>query len=513
MQKLKVERNKKKMFDKNFNNRFFDLNLTTSCSVIIAIGLFIVYASMKGEHFVSSTINLELKMLEYFSFIFFGTINVTLIILLFIAFSKVGKKRIGGADQKPEFSNFAWYSMLFSAGMGIGIMFYSVVEPLDHMQTNPLVSKITQVNSLSTTYLSWGIHAWVIYALVGLGFAHFAYNRKLPMSFRSLFYPLLKEKIFGTVGDLIDAFGAVITLFALSSSLSLGAMQVNSGLNYLFNINFSSLVQVLIIVIVILMATMSAVSGMDKGVRILSELNIKFAALLGGILLFLGPTILILKNIIGSTVVYALRFIPDSFAINNVDVSWSSTYGIFYMAWWISWCVFVGIFIAKISKGRTIKEFILSIIIIPTLFSIVWFGIIGTSAMSVDQTGELSQIIADSNVSVSLFAMIGLLIKNKYIVMLLQVFSMFIVMSFFVTSSDSGSLVVNTLSTGGRESNKKLQKIIWSFLQAAIAIVIIIIGGVSGIDLIQAILIILAIPLVVFMLYLAIILVRDLKNY
>ncbi len=513
MQKLKVEKKKKKMFDQNYTNRYFDLNITTTLTIIGVIGLFIVYAIIKGSGFVTSTINMELNMLEYFSFAFFGTINITLIVLVFIAFSRLGKKRIGGAEQEPEFSNFAWYAMLFSAGMGIGIMFYSVVEPLDHMTTNPLVDSITATNALSTTYLSWGIHAWVIYALVGLGFAHFAYNRKLPMSFRSLFYPVLKDKIFGTIGNVIDAFGAIITLFALSSSLSLGSMQVNAGLNYLFDINFSSLIQVAIIVFVIILATISVVSGMDKGVRILSEMNIKFAAILGGLILLLGPTLMIIKEILASSALYAVSFIPDSFAINNVDIAWSSTWGIFYMAWWISWCVFVGIFIAKISKGRTIKEFIVSIIIVPTVFSIIWFGIIGTTAISVDTTGTLTQIIADTNVSVSLFAMIDLLLDNNVLVVLLQAFSMFIIMSFFVTSSDSGSLVVNTLSTGGRESNKKLQKVIWSLLQAALAIVIIIIGGVSGIELIQAILIILAVPLVVFMLYLAVILVRDLRKY
>ncbi len=513
MQKLKVEKHKKKMFDQNFHNRFFDLNITTTLTIIGVIGLFIIYAVMQGKSFVSSTVELEMNMLEYFSFAFFGVINITLVALVIIAFSKLGKKRIGGPDQEPEFSNFAWYAMLFSAGMGIGIMFYSVVEPLDHLYINPLVGSITETNALSTTYLSWGIHAWVIYALVGLGFAHFAYNRKLPMSFRSLFYPILKEKIFGTIGHVIDAFGAIITLFALSSSLSLGAMQVNAGLNYLFNINFSSMIQVIIIIVVIVLATISVVSGMDKGVRILSEMNIKFAAILAAIILILGPTLLIIKNIITSTAVYAVRFIPDSFAINGVDIAWSSTWGIFYMAWWISWCVFVGIFIAKISKGRTIKEFIVSIIIIPTLFSIVWFGIIGTSAMSVDGAGELTKAISETNVSVSLFAMINLLVDNNILVVILQAFSMFIIMSFFVTSSDSGSLVVNTLSTGGRESNKKLQKVIWSILQAVLAIVIIIIGGVSGIELIQAILIILAVPLVAFMLYLVIILVRDLKKY
>ncbi len=503
---------KKKMFNDNFHNKHFDLNITSTVTVFVFLAAFISFAIFKGEEFVTFCSNIEFELLDKFSFAFFGSINLALVILVILAFTKVGKIRIGGNSQKPEFSNFAWYSMLFSAGMGIGIMFYSVVEPLDHFHTNPLVENITQNNALTTTYLSWGIHAWVIYALVGLAFAFFAYNRNLPMSFRSLFYPVLKQRIYGPLGNVIDAFGIIITLFALSSSLSLGAMQVNSGLSYMFGLDFSIKIQIIIILIVIAMATVSVVSGMDKGVRILSELNIKLAAIFGLIILILGPTLLAIKNLLTSSLSYALRFIPDSFAINNVDIMWSSSWGIFYMAWWISWCVFVGIFIAKISKGRTVKEFILSVILIPTIFSIIWFSVIGTGAMSVDHSGTLSNIIANNDVSVALFAMIDLLINNQVIISLLQIFALIIIMSFFVTSSDSGSLVINTLSTGGRESNKNVQKAIWSLIQATLAIVIIIAGGVSGISLIQSILIILAVPLVFFMVYLSIVLIIELRK-
>ncbi len=473
---------------------------------------FIVYVLIGSNTFTNNVIELEDKLFDKFYFLFFFVLNIVIICLLFLAFSKYGKVKIGGQKAKIEHSNFSWYAMLFSAGMGIGIMFYAVAEPLAHSKINPLFKSSSLISSsLATTYFSWGFHAWAIYVLIGLAFAFFAYNKDLPLSLRSLFYPILKDKIYGKIGDLIDAIAAVVTLFALASSLALGSMQINSGLNFLIGLSISTKIQVIIIIIVIIAATISVVSGLDKGIKILSKLNIYLAVFLAISLFFLGPTLLILKNFFFSSFIYLKDIIPASLAINHVDLSWSKDWTIFYMAWWISWSIFVGIFIAKISKGRTVKEFILSILIIPTILIVLWFSILGTNAIFVDSNNSLS-IIVDKDVSLSLFAMINLLLNSSFLKVILEILALIIIVLFFITSSDSGSLVVGFLANKG-EKLDVYKKIFWSVVQCLIAITIIVIGGGKGVDLIQAILIIISLPLTLLLLYVLIILIKEIKKY
>ncbi len=307
-----------KKLNKNENSNF------TLIIILSLILFFIIYAILGGSTFTNNIIHLEDVLFNKFYFLFFFVLNIVIIGLLILAFSKYGKVKIGGKETKIEHSNFSWYSMLFSAGMGIGIMFYAVAEPLAHSKVNPLFkSSSIMSSSLATTYFSWGIHAWAIYVLIGLAFAFFAYNKNLPLSFRSLFYPLFKDKIHGKIGDFIDAIGAVITLFALASSLALGSMQINSGLNFLFGINISTKIQVVIIIIVIIAATISVVSGLDKGIKSLSKLNIYLAFTLAICLFILGPSLLILKNFLFSSFIYLKDIIPASKAIYHVDLEWS----------------------------------------------------------------------------------------------------------------------------------------------------------------------------------------------
>ncbi len=497
------------MIEKNNDTKSNNFTVIIILSLIL---LFILLALIGGSSFTDNIINFEDMLFDKFYFLFFLVLNIVIIGLIILAFSKYGKVKIGGKNSTIEHSNFSWYAMLFSAGMGIGIMFYAVAEPLAHSKVNPLFNSNSIISSsLATTYFSWGIHAWAIYVLVGLAFAFFAYNKKLPLSFRSLFYPILKDKIFGKIGDVIDAIGAIVTLFALASSLALGAMQINSGLNFLIDLKISTQIQVMIIIVVIIAATISVVSGLDKGIKILSKLNIYLAFILALFLFILGPSFLIIKNFIFSSFIYIKDLIPASIAVNHVDLSWSKDWTIFYMAWWISWSIFVGIFIAKISKGRTVKEFILSILIIPTILIILWFSILGTDSIFVDSANALSQIV-DKDVSLSLFGMISLLINSHLIKVLLELLALIIIILFFVTSSDSGSLVVGFLANRG-ENLTTYKKIFWSVMQCLIAITIIIIGGVRGIDLIQALLIIISLPLTIFLLYILITLIKELKEY
>lgn len=492
---------------KNISQKNFTITLILS--IILS---FILLSFLGGKSFLDYIFHLEDLMFNNFYYLFFLVINIIIIGLIYLSFSKYGKVKIGGKDAQKQHSNFSWYAMLFSAGMGIGIMFYSVAEPISHFNDNPLFSSSSKVSSaLATTYFSWGIHAWAIYVLIGLAFAYFSFNKKLPLSFRSLFYPIFKDKIYGTIGDILDAIAAIITLFALASSLALGAMQINSGLNYLINIDVSTLIQVLIILIVIFFATISVVSGLDKGIKILSNLNLLLVISLGILLFIIGPSFYIIKTFFFSSFVYVKELIPSSFLVNTVDLEWSKQWSIFYMAWWISWSIFVGIFIAKISKGRTIKEFILSILIIPSILIALWFCILGTDSIFVDSASNLSNIV-NKDVSISLFAMIELLVNSSIVKIILEILSLIIIVLFFVTSSDSGSLVVGYLANRGKEIGV-YQKIFWSSMQCFIAITIIIVGGIKGIDLIQALLIIISLPLTFLLLYVLIILLKDLKEY
>lgn len=491
-------------------NKKKGLNKFTTIFSLSLIFIFILLIFIFGKNFNDIITNLELMLFNKFHFLFFLSINIVTICLIFLALSKYGKIKIGGEDAKIEYSTFSWYSMLFSAGMGIGIMFYSVAQPLSHYDYSPLfISSNKTISSLATTYFSWGIHAWVVYALIGLSFGYFAYNKKLPLALRSIFYPVLKNKIYGRVGDIIDSLGAIITLFALSSSLSLGSIQINSGLNYLLNIKVSELLQILIIIIIILIATISVISGLDKGVRILSNINMKLAIFLGVALLILGPTILIFKNFFLSSALYITSLIPASIKVNYVDISWSNHWPIFYMSWWISWSIFVGMFIAKISKGRTIKQYIISIIVIPTFISMIWFCIMGSNAIFVDNSGVLTNLV-NKDVSLSLFAMIDLLVNNVYIKIGLQILSFIIIIFFFITSSDSGSLIINSLIN--KDDNNNFSKVFWSLIQGLLAIVIIMAGGIGAIELIQNLLIIISLPLTVLLIYILIVTIYSIRK-
>ena len=417
-----------------------------------------------------------------FGWFFILAANVFIAAAAFFAFSRFGSLRIGGADAKPEFSNLGWYAMLLSAGMGIGLMFWSVGEPMFHFASpSPMFGGIEPNTpaaaqaAMGVTYFHWGVHPWAIYALVGLGLAFFAFNRGLPLTIRSIFYPLLGNRIYGFWGNLIDVLSVLATLIGLATSLGLGVKQVNAGLNYLFGLTISPEVQVVIIAVITAFATVSVMAGLDKGVKRLSELNMGLAGFFMLFLLIAGPTVYILSGFSQNLGFYLTHFAELSLWTETFqDTNWQGSWTVFYWAWWISWSPFVGMFIARISKGRTVREFILGVMIFPTILSFVWMSVFGGSALSLQISGVADIVAAvNADVSTALFAML----EHFPLSSVLSLVGIVLVTVFFVTSSDSGSLVVDHLTSGGKLDSPVPQRVFWAVMEGVLAGVLLLGGG------------------------------------
>ena len=410
--------------------------------------------------------------------------NVFILAAVFFAFSRFGKIRIGGKDAQPEFSTLAWFAMLLSAGMGIGLMFWSVGEPMFHFASpSPMFDNMQAETpgaaqaAMGVTYFHWGLHPWAIYAIVGLGLAFFAYNRGLPLTIRSVFYPLLGNRIYGFWGNLIDVLSVLATLVGLATSLGLGVQQVNAGLNALFGTGISTTTQVTLIGVITGFATLSVLAGLDKGVKRLSQGNMILAAVFMLFLLTVGPTIYILGGFT-QNLGYYLTIFPELSLWTETfrDTNWQGSWTVFYWAWWISWSPFVGMFIARISKGRTVKEFVLGVILIPTLLSFIWMSVFGGSALFL-QTHGIADVVSavKDDVATAMFAMLN----HFPLPELLSVTAIVLVTVFFITSSDSGSLVVDHLTSGGKLDSPTPQRVFWAIMEGVIAAVLLIGGGLT----------------------------------
>ncbi|OIQ30338.1 MAG: choline transporter [Bacteroidetes bacterium MedPE-SWsnd-G2] len=411
-------------------------------------------------------------------------LNLLLIFAVFIGFGKFRHVRIGGKDAKPDFSLKSWFAMLFSAGMGIGLLFWSVAEPISHYNTNPWIGTDSSVvdraqTSMNITFMHWGIHVWALYAIVALALAYFTFNKKLPLTIRSIFYPLLKEKINGKWGDLIDVISVVATIFGLATSLGLGVQQINAGLQYLFDFPMSVTIQIILIVVITALATISLIFGLDKGIKIVSNWNMRIAVVLLIFVLFMGPTLFILKSYIQNLGSYASSVVELSSWTNSFkgvidENNWQKSWTIFYWAWWISWAPFVGIFIARISKGRTFREFMVGVLLVPTLFTFLWMTVFGGSAIYQELIGNVAITEAvNNNIATSVYY----LLEQYPLPVISSGLTVLLVAGFFITSSDSGSYVVDTLTSGGRHDASKKQKVFWASMEGLIAAVLLIGGG------------------------------------
>ncbi|NDL67488.1 BCCT family transporter [Anaerotalea alkaliphila] len=471
----------------NWEGFGFDIHphVTLISSVLLAIfiGGTLLF-SEAAEAFFGSALGAITKEAGWF---FILAANFFIAAALFFSLGRFGGIRIGGNNAKPEFSKPAWYAMLLSAGMGIGLLFWSVGEPVLHLSTpSPMFGDVVSGSaeaaqaSMVTTYFHWGIHPWAIYSVVGLGLAFFAYNRGLPLTIRSVFYPVIGNKIYGFWGNMIDVLSVLATLTGLATSLGLGVAQVNAGLNFLFGISISTTTQVLLIAGITALATTSVVMGLDGGVKRLSEINMVLAGVFLLFILIVGPTVYILSGFTQNLGYYLATMPQMSFwAETFKDTNWQGGWTIFYWAWWISWSPFVGMFIARISKGRTVREFVFGVMLFPTLLSFLWMSVFGGTAIFLETNGLADLVaIVEQDVSIALFAMLEHLPLTK----LLSVVGIILVTVFFVTSSDSGSLVVDHLTSGGKLESPVPQRVFWAVMEGVVAATLLIGGGLSALQ-------------------------------
>nr|WP_319398350.1 BCCT family transporter [uncultured Carboxylicivirga sp.] len=457
----------------------------TSLLVIFILVLTTLIVGKPMEKYFSL---IQTKVANNTGWFFILLVNILLMFALYLGFSKYGNIRIGGKGAKPEFSKKGWFAMLFSAGMGIGLLFWSVAEPIFHYNSNPLIDNTDKVgaakSAMGLTFLHWGVHAWAIYAIVGLALAYFTFNKKLPLTIRSIFHPLLGNRIYGPIGDAIDIISVIATIFGLATSLGFGVQQVNAGLNYLFGINLNTTVQIVLIVIITAMATMSLILGLDKGIRRLSEWNMRFAIILLVFVIIVGPTVFLAKSFVQNLGHYLsdffeISFWTESYAGVREAKHWQNSWTVFYWAWWIAWSPFVGIFIARVSKGRTIKEFILGVLLVPTLLTFIWMSVFGGSALYQEFIGNT--VITDAvndNVATAIYK----LLEQYPLAYISSFLAAILVTSFFITSSDSGSLVVDTLTSGGRHDAPVGQKIFWASMEGAVAGILLVGGGLTALQ-------------------------------
>jgi choline/glycine/proline betaine transport protein len=414
---------------------------------------------------------------------FILSVNVFLVFVVYLAFSKFVRVRLGGDEAKPEFSTLAWFSMLFSAGMGIGLLFWSIAELVTHYLVPPLAAASdvqSAQQAMNVTMLHWGFHAWAIYALVGLSLAYFTYSRGLPLTIRSVFYPFFGNRIYSWVGDVIDIFAVLATVFGLATSLGFGVQQVASGLSFVLGIDNGLVTQVSLIAGITLIATISVVSGIQKGVKFLSEMNMRIAVGLLLIIIILGPTVFILNSFIQNTGSYVSHLLTwSTWGESYAQGQWQNSWTVFYWGWWIAWSPFVGTFIARISKGRTIRQFILGVLIVPTIVTCLWISAFGSVSILEVMNGNTA--IADAvqnDVSTALFVFLETIPFTEAI----SVLAIVLVTSFFITSSDSGSLVVDSLTSGGKISAPVGQRIFWATTEGAVAAVLLIGGGLQALQ-------------------------------
>ena len=427
------------------------------------------------------------------SWFFIFSANIFVLLTLVLIFTPLGKVRLGGQDATPDFSYPGWFAMLFAAGMGIGLMYFGVSEPLGHFNaalSGPVMENGVRIDwaplggaegdaaaaaslGMAATIFHWGLHPWAIYAIVALALALFSFNKGLPLTMRSVFYPILGERVWGWPGHVIDILAVFATLFGLATSLGLGATQATNGLNDLFGIPNTNTTMVVLIVAITLVAMGSVVLGVDKGVQRLSQLNISLALLLLLFVIVVGPTLLILTGFFQNLGSYITHLPALAMPFGREDANFVSGWTAFYWAWWISWSPFVGMFIARVSRGRTVREFLISVLLVPSLVSVLWMTAFGGTAIS--QT--LQGVFADSTVD-ELFIMLSGLPLTQ----ITSFIAIVLVLVFFITSSDSGSLVIDSITSGGKVNAPTSQRIFWAIIEGAIAIALLLGGGLAALQ-------------------------------
>lgn len=412
------------------------------------------------------------------------TVAIIVVFVVFLGVSRYGEIKLGPDHATPEFSFTTWLSMLFAAGMGIGLMFFGVAEPLMHFLAPPTAQaeSIDAVReAMKTTFFHWGIHAWAIYAVVALILGYFAYRQNLPLTLRSALYPLIGDKIYGWPGHIVDIFAVTSTVFGVSTSLGFGASQVNAGFNYLFGLPSNTAVQIAIMAGVVGLAIISVTTGLEKGIRRLSEANMILAVLLLLIVLVLGPTVFLLQAFMQNTGAYLSDIVRNTFNLFAYEkTDWLGGWTIFYWGWWLAWAPFVGLFIARISYGRSIREFVLGVLLIPSVFTLFWMTVFGNGAIEqvLVQGKDVLANMVNEDTSVALFVFLEQFPFSS----LLSLIAVLMVVVFFVTSCDSGAMVVDMLCSHGRNDTPIWQRVYWAVGVGVVSAVLLYAGGLGALQ-------------------------------
>ena len=493
--------------DEEQYQKLFGLNiLLTPVFVIssIAIVVFVLGSLIFQEHATTLFKNTRSWLTTNLDWFFMLSVNLVVLFCLVVAFSPLGKVRLGGKEAKPEYSYLTWLAMLFAAGVGIGLLFFGVLEPVTYFQSPPLgVEKIYDTETtytaentpdmgaadtqkvaalaIATTTFHWGLHGWAVYAIVGLALAFFAYNKGLPLTIRSAFYPIFGERIWGWPGHIIDTFAIFAGIFGLATSLGFGAQQVTAGLNYLFGVPQNIWTMVGLILVITTIAMVSVLSGINVGIKRLSQFNIILAFVLLGVVMILGPTGYIFRSMFAGLKEYAVQILPLSNWVGRPDKDFMHGWTTFYWAWWIAWAPFVGSFIARISKGRTVREFMFFVLILPTLLCLLWFSVFGGTSIHEFLTNGytgVTETVEAYKPELVLFKMFDVL----PLTMLLSCVGMTLTIIFFVTSSDSGSLIIDTIASGGKVDAPAAQRVFWAWAEGLVAIVLLVGGGLTALQ-------------------------------
>ena len=462
---------------------YSNVNPNVFLSTVIIIALFLTLVVLAPNAFDLLTKQLNQWITDSFSWFYVLSVAIFLILLIYIAFSDMGKIKLGPDHSQPTYSNGSWFAMLFTAGMGIGLMFFGVAEPVMHYVSPPVgegetISAAQQ--AMRVTFFHWGFHAWAIYTIVGLALAYFAYRHNLPLKIRSALYPMIGKRIYGPIGDAVDTFATIGTVFGVATTLGFGVTQINSGLNYLFGIEQSSTTQIFLVIIVSAMASLSVFFGLDKGIKRLSELNLILALALLLFVFFASSSIYLLQTTIQNAGQYVSNLFSMTFNLYAYQPNgWIGGWTIMYWAWWISWSPFVGMFIARVSEGRSIREFIVGVLLIPSGFTLIWMGFMGNAALysilHEANHGLVTAVQTDS--SVALFEFLQTLPFSS----VMSLVATLLIMLFFVTSADSGALVTDYL-TAKSDQSPAWQRLFWTFLMAFLAIVLLLVGGLSALQ-------------------------------
>jgi choline/glycine/proline betaine transport protein len=466
---------------------------------VLVILMFLV-AGIAATDTVGDVFNrLQTGIAGTFGWYYIIVVTGFLVFVVWLGGSRFGRLRLGPPDSRPDYRYLTWFAMLFTAGMGIGLVFWAVAEPLSHFGNPPMAEAGTDAarqEAMQFTFFHWGLHAWAIYIVVGVSLGYFAYRHGLPLSIRSALYPLLGDRIHGRIGDLVDIFAVFGTMFGVATSLGFGILQVNAGLASLGLLEQSITVQLLLIAGITMAAVASLLAGLDKGILRLSVTNLFLAMALLAFVLFTGPTIDVLSSFAQQVGNYAQTLPATSLWTDQPDpTGWQTANTIFYWGWWISWAPFVGMFIARVSRGRTIREFVFGVLLVPVTLTFLWLAVFGNTAFAVDAAtdGQLSAQVAEDP-AIALFG----LLDQLPLTAIMTVLAILLVATYFVTSSDSASLVIDMLTSGGRTDAPKIQRTFWAVLEGAIAAVLLL-AGAGGLAALQTAAITTALPFSIVM--------------